>query len=100
MEVGDINHSAPYVGAYGSSVAKVVRDRLKGHLTRPLKATGRRPRVKILADKFTHMHITRQVIIAYLMFNMYESGQRTNFYFSVFTLVIVYPRLQLLHVCI
>ena len=61
-DVGDLNHSKAYVYTYGKVLAKVIRGRLKAHLGRPLKATGRRPRVKILADKFTHMHITRQVI--------------------------------------
>ena len=61
-DVGDINHSKQYVRKFGTVVADVVRTRMKTYLSTPLKSSGCLPPVKILADKGTHMHVTRQVI--------------------------------------
>ena len=60
--MGDTNHSTEFAANYLSSVATVVRDKIKEYLNTHLKQTGLKPPVKIVADKDTIKHRTRQII--------------------------------------
>ena len=62
VDMGDLNHSFNYVGKFGKEVSRVVQGRLKRHLANRLPQTGCLPPCKILADKATHKHWTRQLI--------------------------------------
>ena len=47
----DTNHSTEFAANYLSSVATVVWEKMKEYLKTPLKQTGLKPPVKIVADK-------------------------------------------------
>ena len=60
--VGDINHSYSFPPEFLKHVAQVVQDRLKTFLGSRLVQTGHKPPAKIVADKATWQHQTRQLI--------------------------------------
>ena len=60
--MGDINHSYKFSQKYLESVAEVIKDKVKRYLRTPLPQTGFSPPVKVLADKATHKHRTRQFV--------------------------------------
>ena len=60
--MGDINHSREFTAQFLSSVANVVRQKIKEVLKEKLKQTGHERPCKIIADKDTHKHRTRQLI--------------------------------------
>ena len=61
-DVGDINHSFNFVPQFLKHVAQVIEDRLKRFLCTRTVQTGFKPPVKIVADKATWQHQTRQII--------------------------------------
>jgi hypothetical protein len=64
IDVGDINHGKDFCRDFAHSIAKVrspnplqvIEKRTKKHLATPLEATGERPPVLLVADKFTYQH--------------------------------------------
>ena len=62
VDVGDINHSYKFPQKFLESVAEVVKDNVKCYLKNPLPQTGFAPPVKVLADKATYKHRTRQFV--------------------------------------
>ena len=62
VDVGDINHSYKFLQKFLESVAEVVKDNVKDYLKKPLPQTGFAPPVKVLADKATYKHRTRQFV--------------------------------------
>ena len=62
LYMGDINHSPDFPAKYLKSVASVVRDQIKETLDTILKQTGHVRPCKIIADKDTTKHMTRQLI--------------------------------------
>ena len=60
--MGDINHSKQFPEKFLSSVATVVREKIKEMLNTKLKQTGHVRPCKIVADKDTTKHRTRQLI--------------------------------------
>ena len=60
--MGEINHSKEFASTFLNSVANVVRDKVKHYLKSPLDQTGFKPPIKIVADKDTIKHRTRQII--------------------------------------
>ena len=62
VDVGGINHSYKFPQNILESVAEVVKDNLKNYLKKPLSQTGFAPPVKVLADKATYKHRTRQFV--------------------------------------
>ena len=61
-DVGDINHSSRFPSQFLKHVAKVVQQHLQQYLSSRLVQTGHRPPAKIVADKATWQHQTRQLI--------------------------------------
>ena len=61
VDVGDINHSFKFVAKFAPAAAEVVKGRVSTYFQTALVQTGRRPPVKILADKATWKHRTRMV---------------------------------------
>ena len=61
-DVGDINHSKNFPPKFLKHVAKVLKDKLASYLASRLAQTGKRPPCKIVADKATWQHQTRQLI--------------------------------------
>ena len=61
-DVGDINHSCRYVEKFLIHCASAVRKRVSGYLNSRLVATNSKPPVNIIMDKFTHQHVTRQLV--------------------------------------
>ena len=61
-DVGDLNHSSNYVEKFLRHTARAVRERLSGYLNSRLVATNSKPPVNIIMDKFTHQHVTRQLV--------------------------------------
>ena len=61
-DVGDINHSYRFPPQFLKAVSKVVEDLLKRYLGSRLVHTGYKPPVKLVADKATWQHQTRQLI--------------------------------------
>ncbi len=62
VDVGDINHSYKFPQKFLESVAQVVKDNVKDYVKKPLRQTGFAPPVKVLADKATYKHRTRQFV--------------------------------------
>ena len=63
VDVGDINHSYKFPQKFLDSVAEVVKDNVKDYLKKPLPQTGLvAPPVKVIADKATYKHRTRQFV--------------------------------------
>ena len=60
--MGETNHSAEFAASFLTSVAAVVREKITLYLKTPLLQTGFKPPVKIVADKDTKKHRTRQII--------------------------------------
>ena len=60
--MGDINHSTEFPANFLKSVASVVRSKIKETLSKKLKQTGHVRPCKIIADKDTTKHRTRQLI--------------------------------------
>ena len=60
--MGETNHSAEFAASFLTSVAAVVREKITQYLKTPLLQTGFKPPVKIIADKDTKKHRTRQII--------------------------------------
>ena len=60
--MGETNHSIQFPRHFVQSVAQVVKNKVKAYLKTPLKQTGYKPPVKIVADKDTLKHRTRQII--------------------------------------
>ena len=60
--MGDTNHSTEYPAHFLKSVADVVRAKIKEVLNKPLKQTGHVRPCKVIADKDTTKHRTRQLI--------------------------------------
>ena len=60
--MGDINHSDKFPRAFLKSVASIVKQKIKKYLKKDLKSTGFKPPVKLVADKDTYKHRTRQII--------------------------------------
>ena len=60
--MGDINHSTEFAANFLDSVAHIVREKIKEYLKSPLDQTGFKPPIKIVADKDTIKHRTRQII--------------------------------------
>lgn len=63
-DMGDINHSIAFAKKFLSYVSIAVRNRLKVFLNDRLVQTGFQPPLKIIADKATWKHRTRQFIMA------------------------------------
>ena len=61
-DVGDINHSYRFPPQFLKHVAKVIQDHLKRFLDTRLTQTGHKPPAKVVADKATWQHQTRQLI--------------------------------------
>ena len=59
---GEINHSYKFASKFLESVASVVRQKIKKELSTTLKQTGHLRPVKIVADKDTRKHRTRQLV--------------------------------------
>ena len=49
--MGNINHSTEFPANFLSSVANVIRKKLKTYLEEHMKQTGFKPPVKVIADK-------------------------------------------------
>eukprot|EP00112_Aurelia_sp_Birch-Aquarium-sp1_P001083 Seg11109.2 transcript_id=Seg11109.2/GoldUCD/mRNA.D3Y31 product="hypothetical protein" protein_id=Seg11109.2/GoldUCD/D3Y31 len=62
VDIGDINHSHEFAHNYLESVAEVVKGNIQQFLKRILLQTGFLPPVKVLADKATFKHRTRQFV--------------------------------------
>ena len=62
LYMGDINHSTEFPANFLKSVASVVRSKIKETLSKKLKQTGHVRPCKIIADKDTTKHRTRQLI--------------------------------------
>ena len=62
VEVGDINHSHKFAQNYLHSVAEVVKGKIQGFLNTRMPRTGFMPPIKVLADKATYKHRTRQFV--------------------------------------
>ena len=99
--VGDINHSKNFPQKFVFSCAKAVQQRVSTHLSSRLVATGCRPPVNIIADKFTHQHVMRQLVGAVtlvpdspqLIQALYLGAPRySNFYFTQLKIVCRCPR--------
>ena len=60
VDVRDKSHSYKFSQKFLESVAEVVKDNVKDYLKKPLPQTGFAPPVKVLADKATYKHRTRQ----------------------------------------
>lgn len=63
-DMGDINHSIAFAKKFLPYVSNVVKNRLKAFLNNRLIQTGFQPPLKIIADKATWKHRTRQFIMA------------------------------------
>ena len=61
-DVGDINHSYRFPPEFLKSVARVIENHLKTYLKTRLRQTGNIPPLKVVADKATWQHQTRQLI--------------------------------------
>ena len=61
-DVGDINHCKNFPPKFLKHVAKVLKDKLASYLASRLAQTGKRPPCKIVADKATWQHQTRQLM--------------------------------------
>ena len=61
-DVGDINHSHNYVPKFLKHLANILENKLKSHLSSRLEQTGHLPPTKVVADKATWQHQTRQLI--------------------------------------
>lgn len=61
VDVGEINHSAEFVKKFSPVCASVVNSKIKEHLETRLPQTGQRPPVKIVCDKATWQHKTKQL---------------------------------------
>lgn len=61
-DVGDLNHSFHFVHQFLPHCAKAVRQRVSTFLSSRMVATGCKPPVNIIMDKFTHQHVTRQLV--------------------------------------
>ena len=61
-DIGDINHSFNFVPKFLVSLSAAVQNRIHTHLSTRLLATGCLPPVNVLLDKFTHQHVTRQLV--------------------------------------
>ena len=66
--MGDINHSKRFPHDFLQSVAAIVGERIKNYLKTDMKQTGFKPPVKVVADKDTYKHRTRQVIALITVF--------------------------------
>ena len=62
VDVGDINHSHKFAQNYLHSVAEVVKGKIQGFLNTRKPQTGFMPPIKVLADKATYKHRTRQFL--------------------------------------
>jgi hypothetical protein len=60
--MGNINHSKEFASKYLEHLAEVVRDEIKAMLNTVLPQTGFKRPVKIIADKDTTKHRTRQIV--------------------------------------
>jgi hypothetical protein len=60
--MGETNHSKEFAASFLNSVADVVREKIHEYLKTPLEQTGFKPPVKVVADKDTIKHRTRQII--------------------------------------
>ena len=54
--MGNINHSKQFTSDFLTSVAFVVRKKINSFLSTPMKQTGFKPPIKIIADKDTTKH--------------------------------------------
>ena len=61
-DVGDINHSTKFPGKFIQALAKTVEKNVKNHFQTKMKQTGKKPPAKILADKATWKHHTRNIV--------------------------------------
>ena len=59
---GETNHSRDFPAKYLVSVAAIIRQKIKDELANALKQTGHKRPVKVIADKDTKKHRTRQLI--------------------------------------
>ena len=62
-DVGDINHSAQYPSKFLVHVTTVLENQLKSFLSSRLDQTGHKPPTKVVADKATWQHQTRQLMV-------------------------------------
>ena len=62
IDMGNINHSRMFSMKFLPFVANVIQNRVKGFLSGRMIQTGFKPPVKIIADKDTHKHRTRQLV--------------------------------------
>lgn len=61
-DIGDINHSPEFPSQFLPAVAGVIQSKVRDFLKLKLQQTGFRPACKILADKATHKHRSRQLM--------------------------------------
>ena len=61
-DVGDINHSTKFPGKFIPTLAKTVENNVKDHFKTRMKQTGKKPPAKIVADKATWKHETRNIV--------------------------------------
>ena len=61
-DIGDINHSSRYPGKFLVHLSEVLEKELKHYLSSNLEQTGYKPPTKVVADKATWQHQTRQLI--------------------------------------
>ena len=61
-DCGNLNHSFRFCQRLVLSLGEVVEDRVKKYFKTPMEQTGRRPPVKIVGDKDTRKHRTRQLV--------------------------------------
>ena len=61
-DIGDINHSSEFPAQFLPAIAEEIQSKVKRFLKERLPQTGFRPACKILADKATHKHRSRQVM--------------------------------------
>ena len=70
--MGDVNHSKRFPHDFLKSVSKVVKAKLKLYLKSDMVQTGFKPPVKIVTDKDSYKHRTRQIIALITVFPQAE----------------------------
>ena len=61
-DVGDLNHSHNMVAKFSPVLGSTIKNRVKGYFGSRLPQTGKQPPAKILCDKATWKHATRNII--------------------------------------
>ena len=62
LDIGELNHSTLFTRRLLPHIGSSVENRVKKYLSSPLLSTGYKPPIKVIADKVTWKHQTRQLI--------------------------------------